>query len=114
MHDNFVIFVTKQLIYKGLHLFLSEYGTIMPKIIIGGIVSMTWVTVEEARENLKLWLEAEKAVATGQSYKIGGRSLTRASLNDIVSRIKFWRAEIDRLENGQKGARVLRAVPRDY
>ena len=28
-------------------------------------------TKEEARNMLALWIEAEKAVATGQSYKIG-------------------------------------------
>lgn len=74
---------------------------------------MSW-TLEEAKEHLRIWLDAEKAVATGQSYKIGTRSLTRASLKDIRDSIKFWRNEIDRLESGAgKGARVLRAVPRD-
>lgn len=74
---------------------------------------MSW-TIEEARENLRLWLDAEKAVATGQSYKIGTRSLTRANLSDITSRINFWRNEIARLESGAgNGARVFRAVPRD-
>ena len=73
-----------------------------------------WITIDEARENLYMWLDAEKAVATGQSYKIGTRSLTRANLSDIVKRIEFWRNELERLENGDsRGARVLRAVPRD-
>lgn len=74
---------------------------------------MSW-TLEEAKEHLRIWLDAEKAVATGQSYKIGTRSLTRASLKDIKDSIKFWRNEVDRLESGAgKGARVFRAVPRD-
>lgn len=72
------------------------------------------IELQEARENLRLWLAAEKAVATGQSYKIGTRSLTRASLADIVARINFWKNEIERLENGRpRGMRVMRAVPRD-
>ena len=72
------------------------------------------IELQEARENLRLWMNAEKAVATGQSYKIGTRSLTRASLSDIVSRINYWRGEIERLENGRpRGMRVMRAVPRD-
>ena len=71
---------------------------------------MSWITIDEARANLKMWLDAERAVASGQSYKIGTRSLTRASLSDIAARIKYWR---DKLENGRKGARVMRAVPRD-
>lgn len=74
---------------------------------------MGWMTIDEARENLKIWLEAERAVATGQSYKIGTRSLTRANLDQIADRIAFWRGEIDKLESGRTGARVMRAVPRD-
>lgn len=72
------------------------------------------ITLDEARENLAMWLQAERAVATGQSYKIGTRSLTRASLSDIAARINFWRKEVERLEAGiSRGPRVFRAVPRD-
>ena len=46
-----------------------------------------WITLEEARTNLKMWLEAERAVSTGQSYRIGTHSLTRASLSDIAKRL---------------------------
>jgi hypothetical protein len=75
---------------------------------------MSWVTIEEAKENLRIWLDAEKAVATGQSYKIGTRSLTRANLSDITKRIQFWRNELENLESGSNGgAKVFRAVPRD-
>lgn len=71
-------------------------------------------TLQEAKTSLALWLEAEAAVATGQSYKIGTRSLTRADLSQIADRIKFWRNEVERLECGRKpGARVFRGVPRD-
>ena len=74
---------------------------------------MDWISIEEARSTLRMWLEAERAVATGQSYKIGTRSLTRANLADIRESIQFWRREIARLEAKQSGARVFRAVPRD-
>lgn len=71
-------------------------------------------TLDEAKAQLSAWIEAESAVATGQAYKIGSRSLTRANLADIVGRIKYWRAEVERLESGRKsGMRVMRAVPRD-
>lgn len=71
-------------------------------------------TLEEAKNQLAAWLEAEVSVATGQSYKIGSRQLTRANLADIVGRIKFWRGEVARLESGRgAGARVMRVVPRD-
>ena len=74
---------------------------------------MSWITLEEAEENLRIWLEAERAVATGQSYKIGSRSLTRADLSDITQRIAFWRNEVEKLKSGRTGSRVMRAVPRD-
>lgn len=73
-------------------------------------------TLEEAKENLKMWLNAERAVATGQSYRIGTRSLTRASLREITDRIRFWRGEVAKLECGigaGGGLRVMRVVPRD-
>lgn len=74
---------------------------------------MSW-TLEEAQNQLAIWIEAESAVATGQSYRIGTRQLTRASLREIAERIKYWRAEVERLKSGRKpGMRVMRAVPRD-
>ena len=75
---------------------------------------MPWITIEEARENLTMWLCAERDISTGQSYKIGTRSLSRADLSMVASRIAFWRNEIEKLENGQRGLRVVRAVPRDF
>ena len=75
---------------------------------------MDWISIEEARATLRMWLEAERAVATGQSYRIGTRSLTRANLADIRESIQFWRREIAKLESKQAGARVFRAVPRDF
>lgn len=75
----------------------------------------TWITLEAAKENLQIWVEAQSAVATGQSYKIGTRSLTRASLSDILKMIRYWQNVIDELETGAgRGARVLRGVPRDF
>ena len=75
---------------------------------------MSGITVERAKEYLEIWLDAEKAVATGQSYKIGSRSLTRANLSDIRDSIRYWRNELEKLESGRgSGARVLRVVPRD-
>lgn len=76
---------------------------------------MEWITLDEARENFRLWLDAERACASGKSYTIGNRSLSRQDLSEIVDRIKFWRAECARLEAGAApGMRVLRAVPRDW
>ena len=71
-------------------------------------------TLEVAKEHLQAFLDAEIAVATGQSYKIGSRSLTRANLSEIKERINFWSNEVERLENGRaKGIRQMRVVIRD-
>lgn len=74
---------------------------------------MAW-SLQEATSHLATWMEAERSVATGQSYKIGSRSLTRASLKEIRERISFWRNEIARLSACRPaGVRARRAVPRD-
>lgn len=73
------------------------------------------MTLAEANEMLQLWIEAEKAVSTGQSYSIGGRSLTRVNMKEIREAQRYWESEIYRLQNNvnSRGARVLRVVPRD-
>ena len=77
-----------------------------------------WITIEEARDMLRAWLEAERAVTTGQSYKIGTQSLTRANLSEIAARIKYWRGQVEELEaqevSNAGSIRVFRAVPRDF
>ena len=50
---------------------------------------MSAITLEIAKEHLDIWLEAEKAVALGQSYTIGSRSLTRANLSEIRKSIQY-------------------------
>lgn len=77
---------------------------------------MSAITLEQAKEHLNLWLEAEKVVATGQSYAIGTRSLTRANLFQIREEIKMWEKKVEGLESIElrKGKRrVMRVVPRD-
>jgi hypothetical protein len=63
---------------------------------------------------LSLYLAAEEAVLTGQSYSIGNRSLTRANLGEIRKARQEWETTVARLTNGTRGARVMRVVPRDY
>lgn len=70
-------------------------------------------TLEEARSNLNLWVDAQKAIALGQAYTIGTRSLTRANLSDVMKQIQFWGNEVEKLETGRSGARITRIVPRD-
>lgn len=74
-----------------------------------GVINMD---LETAKKYLQAWLEAELAVSTGQSYRIGTRQITRANLSEIRQQINYWRKEVARLE-GKGIRRVFRAVPRD-
>jgi len=73
-------------------------------------------TLEQAKQHLNAWMEAELKVTTGQSYTIGTRQLTRAGLGEISEKIKFWANEVQKIETQQKNKgtnRVYRVVPRD-
>ena len=71
-------------------------------------------TLEQARTHLQAYLDADLALATGKSYKIGSRNLTRLDAAEVKERINFWSNEVDRLENGRpKGIKAYRAVIRD-
>ena len=71
-------------------------------------------TLEQARTHLNAYLEADLALATGKSYRIGSRNLTRIDAQEVKERIQFWSNEVERLEAGRKkGMRMIRAVPRD-
>ncbi len=74
---------------------------------------MPVISLEKARQHLDLWLDAEAAIATGQSYRIGSRSLTRADLDMVAQRINYWSHQVNRLERGGSGMRTFRTVPRD-
>ncbi len=68
--------------------------------------------LETAKKHLQAWLDAELAVSTGQSYRIGTRQLNRASLSEIRKQITYWQREVFRLQ-GKGSRKVFRAVPRD-
>lgn len=71
-------------------------------------------TLEVARTHLNAYLEADLALATGKSYKIGSRNLTRIDVQEVKERIQFWSNEVERLEAGRKkGISAYRAVIRD-
>jgi hypothetical protein len=61
---------------------------------------MAGLTKAQAETQLALWLAADTAVATGQSYSIAGRSLTRANAAEIRENIKFWNAQVKSLDRG--------------
>lgn len=77
------------------------------------VLMASW-TLEVARTHLNAYLEADLALATGKSYKIGSRNLTRLDAAEVKERIQFWSNEVERLEAGRKkGIRAYRAVIRD-
>jgi len=70
---------------------------------------MAGITLTQAEQKLQLWLDAEDAVASGQSYSINGRSLSRANLKEIEETIDRWDKRVKRLARG--GISVVNAVP---
>lgn len=67
-------------------------------------------------QKLNTWLAAEEAIATGQSYQMGTRMLTRANLNAVREEIEYWSANLIRAEaEEQRGGRnrIFQFVPRD-
>lgn len=73
---------------------------------------MAGITLAQAEARLADWLAADEAVATGQSYTIGGRTMTRANAAEIRKNISYWNDWVRRLSRGAGGAaRVRYGVP---
>lgn len=65
-----------------------------------------------------MWLDAEAALATSQSYKVGTRELRRADLPEVREQIEFWENKYNKVTNELDGTsggarRTVRIVPRD-
>lgn len=68
------------------------------------------------QQKLNTWLAAEEAVATGQSYQMGTRMLTRADLKQIREEMEYWANQLAIVESEEKQNgrnRVYHFVPRD-
>ena len=77
---------------------------------------MAIISKELAEKHLILWMKAEAAVATGQSYKLEQMTLTRASLKQIREEIDFWSAKVAEAEAEEKGRgrnRIYHFQPHD-
>ncbi|MER2121849.1 DUF6148 family protein [Solibacillus sp. FSL K6-1781] len=73
-------------------------------------------SIMQCNERLQIWLDAEAAIASGQSYMIDNRRLERANLAQVREQIKFWQRELVKAEaaaNGRSRRRTIRIVPRD-
>ena len=72
-------------------------------------------TLAEAREQLALWKECEKALASGQAkaYRVGTREYTAFDLAEIAKRSEYFANVIEALSGTVRTSRVVRVVPRD-
>lgn len=64
---------------------------------------MSIISKEIAKQHLEMWLKAEEAVSTGQSYQIEQMQLTRASLKQIRESISFWEGKVAEAEREEQG-----------
>ena len=64
---------------------------------------MAVVTKTIAETHLQAWLDADLAVSKGQSYSIGGRSLSRADAGLIADRINYWQGVVQNFEVREQG-----------
>lgn len=60
---------------------------------------MSGITLAQAEDQLAVWLAADTAVASGQSFDHNGRSLTRVNAKEIRESINFWDAKVKALTN---------------
>lgn len=77
---------------------------------------MAGITVERAQAMLDLWLAAEEALATSQSYTIqtdgSSRTLTRADLKEVGERVSYWQGKLRDAERRAAGRSSMRYVVR--
>lgn len=71
---------------------------------------MAQITLAQAETQLAAWLAADTAVATGQSYSVSGRALTRADAKEIRENIVFWNEMVGRL-SGTGGMKITGVTP---
>jgi len=73
---------------------------------------MAGITLQTAQTQLDLWLAASAAVAAGQSYTIGNRTLTRVNAEHILKYIDYWQRKVDSLSDGGiSGIRIRGITP---
>lgn len=69
---------------------------------------MAGITLAQSEAHLTEWLNADIAVASGQSYSIAGRVLTRANAAEIRTNITYWDNHVKRLT--RSGIRIRGAT----
>jgi hypothetical protein len=61
---------------------------------------MAGITLAQVQAKLTEWMAADTAVASGQSYTINNRALTRANAREIRENIDYWEAKTQKLSAG--------------
>jgi hypothetical protein len=74
---------------------------------------MAGITSAQAAAALARWVAADEAVATGQEYSIGGRSLTRADAKEIRENIDYWDDKCKELAESVQGLVISQVSPTD-
>ncbi|MCI5882919.1 MAG: DUF6148 family protein [Clostridiales bacterium] len=69
--------------------------------------------LERYMKQREMYLKAEEAVLTSQSYTIGTRTLSRADLAEIRKGIEYLDKKIDEIESSGGKRRAFRVIPRD-
>lgn len=71
------------------------------------------ISLEQAQAKLTTWLAADDKIAAGQSYTIGGRTLTRANSKEVRENIDYWNNLVQKItrSNSRGGIRVRGGVP---
>jgi hypothetical protein len=74
------------------------------------------ITLDIAQEQLGLAIAALAASRQQQTFAVtsptGGRSITRAQMQDLRADVVFWRQEVARLQRGNSGPSVKLGVAR--
>lgn len=69
------------------------------------------LSLAQAQEHLDAWRAADLAVAKGQAYSVGSRSVTRADAREIRTNVEYWERRVNELsQGGAGGARVRYGV----
>ncbi|MFM1991330.1 MAG: hypothetical protein RJA99_4287 [Pseudomonadota bacterium] len=66
---------------------------------------MTAQTLQQLRDRLTLYLEAEAKILSGQSYQLGDRRMQRADLSEVRQQIDVLSSQIARLESAAGSTR---------
>lgn len=64
---------------------------------------MPGITLEVAKAQLQRWIDADTAVAGGQSYAIDDRNLTRVNAAEITTKIEWWSRQVQTLSARASG-----------